>query len=369
MTDGPSYPPPGAPVPGSFPGSFPAPGSPPPDPPPPDFPPPYAPPNAAPHSGHLYNARPVYKPGTIPLRPLGLGDMYSGAIETERRNPKATIGVAAVVLTGFLAIPMLGAVIWAAVSGFASSTSLGSNSDPTSPGLPAAVFGGAALASLATIVLTGMIAHVVEHAARGQKLTATDAWALTRRRVLALIGLTLLSLVVPLLVWIPVVLVIVLASLVSTPVGITVGIVVGIAGLVTMIYFYLRLFRLAPASLVLEERGVFSAMGRSWRLTQGGVWRTFGITSLTILVTGFASQMLAIPFGVIAVAGVLIWPDTVVGVLVTTLAQNVSQVITGALITPFSAGVAALQYLDQRIRKEGYDIELIAQLPGGPQPR
>ena len=37
-------------------------------------------------------------------------------------------------------------------------------------------------------------------------------------------------------------------------------------------------------------------------------------------------------------------------------------IVSGALITPFSAAVAALQYLDQRIRKEGYDIQLIAQV-------
>ena len=56
----------------------------------------------------VHHARPVYKPGTIPLRPLTLSDMFSGATETIRRNPRATIGIAAVVLTLFLALPMAG---------------------------------------------------------------------------------------------------------------------------------------------------------------------------------------------------------------------------------------------------------------------
>ena len=77
---------------------------------------------------------------------------------------------------------------------------------------------------------------------------------------------------------------------------------------------------------------------------------------------------------IVAGIGPAIWPDTLLGVLVALLANNVAVVISGALTTPFSAGVAALQYLDQRIRKEGYDIQLIAQvsvpvpgpIPGAP---
>ena len=45
------------------------------------------------------------------------------------------------------------------------------------------------------------------------------------------------------------------------------------------------------------------------------------------------------------------------------MAQNLALIVSRALTTPFSAAVAALQYLDQRIRKEGYDIQLIAQAP------
>ena len=34
--------------------------------------------------------------------------------------------------------------------------------------------------------------------------------------------------------------------------------------------------------------------------------------------------------------------------------------VSYSLATPFTAAVTVLQYLDQRIRKEGYDVELIA---------
>src|SRR6516225_8193246 len=47
----------------------------------------WAPPPAAP------------KPGVIPLRPIAVGEILDGAFTSIRRNPKATIGIAAIVLT------------------------------------------------------------------------------------------------------------------------------------------------------------------------------------------------------------------------------------------------------------------------------
>ena len=39
------------------------------------------------------------KPGVIPLRPLGVGEVLDGAFASIRRNPKAVLGLAAVVMT------------------------------------------------------------------------------------------------------------------------------------------------------------------------------------------------------------------------------------------------------------------------------
>ena len=39
------------------------------------------------------------KPGVIPLRPLGLGEILDGSFATIRRNPKATLGIAAMIMT------------------------------------------------------------------------------------------------------------------------------------------------------------------------------------------------------------------------------------------------------------------------------
>jgi hypothetical protein len=36
-------------------------------------------------------------------------------------------------------------------------------------------------------------------------------------------------------------------------------------------------------------------------------------------------------------------------------------VVSAAFVTPFTAAVTSLQYLDQRMRKEAYDVELMQQ--------
>ena len=37
------------------------------------------------------------RPGCVPLRPLGLGDILDGSFKVIRRNPKATLGLSAAV--------------------------------------------------------------------------------------------------------------------------------------------------------------------------------------------------------------------------------------------------------------------------------
>ena len=47
--------------------------------------------------------------------------------------------------------------------------------------------------------------------------------------------------------------------------------------------------------------------------------------------------------------------------LVLVVTQALSQVISAAFVTPFTSAVTSLQYLDQRMRKEAYDVELMQQ--------
>ena len=80
--------------------------------PPPGYPPPgYAPPGYPPPSGYYppqgYPGYPGYppfapaaalKPGVIPLRPLGLSDIFNASVAYIRTNPKATLGLTTIVV-------------------------------------------------------------------------------------------------------------------------------------------------------------------------------------------------------------------------------------------------------------------------------
>src|SRR3954447_4414861 len=49
----------------------------------------------------------AHKPGAMPLRPLGLGDMYDAAFRIIRFNPKATVGSAVLVATVAWLVPVV----------------------------------------------------------------------------------------------------------------------------------------------------------------------------------------------------------------------------------------------------------------------
>jgi hypothetical protein len=54
------------------------------------------------------------------------------------------------------------------------------------------------------------------------------------------------------------------------------------------------------------------------------------------------------------------------GGLLLVFSTYLSQIVVGAITTPFTSAVVALQYVDQRIRKEGLDVQLIAASQGQP---
>ena len=363
----------------SDPGSPPPPGWQPPPPPAPTYqspsPPPVGqpgwpppPPGWAPAPGMLGAA---HKPGAMPLRPLGLGDMYDAAFRIIRFNPKATVGSSVLVAAVAMLIPVvITAVLTASVDlsldGLEGSGGSGSTDTESVVGLVGS-FGslgfGAVLASFGTILVTGMIAHVSAAAAVGRRLTLGEAWAATRGKRWRLIGLALLlGLAVVLLIgayallWVAVVVAagdsvaaIVVWGLLSVP-----------AFLALLVWFWVRLYYLPVPALMLEQVGVLGAVGRAFALTRKQFWRTFGIALLTVIVVGIAGNVLAFPIGIVGqVVSVAVGSQYTLLVLVIT--QALSQVVSAAFVTPFTSAVTSLQYLDQRMRKEAYDVELMQQ--------
>jgi len=358
MSGNESFPPPGAgtPVPDRPPPSAALPGS-----------PQYAPATPGTPPGHYPGQfrGAAHKPGAIALRPLSLGDIYDAALKIIRFNPKATVGSAVLVTAVAMAIP----VILTSILTFALDLSLDLEATDYSSTEIAGLVGsfgslllGVLLQSIGLVLVTGMIAHVVAAAAIGQRLGLGEAWARTRGKRWRLIGLTLLLFLMTMLLiggyaasWVPVLafgdgIAIALFALATIPLF-----------LALMFWFWIRVYYLPVPALMLEPVGVTGAIARGYRLTRRAFWRTFGIALLTVLLAQTAGSILALPISIAGQVGTMAGATSRYAVLILVLTQALSSVITAAFVAPFTTAVASVQYLDQRIRKEAYDVELMSQ--------
>jgi hypothetical protein len=315
----------------------------------------------------------VHKPGVVALRPLTLGDLFDGAFTTIRRNPTAMVGLAAGVSTVFLVVPAVLTLVLAATGGLSFDRSAGSNGEVSSllaSGGPTLLsYLGTLFGALATVVLNGMLVRVVAEAVLGRRTTAGQAWAATRGRLLRLVGLTAVNtLVALLLLGLPVAAGVLAGFTIGVGQGLLVGVPLLVAGVVALAFLQVRCFLLAAPALVLERTGVLASMRRAGRLSRGQFWRLFGIQLLTMLVVGLVGEIIAVPLGLVGALGPLLVSGTA-GALLLVFAGYLSQVVVSAVTTPFSSAVVALQYVDQRIRKEGLDVALIAASHQATQPR
>lgn len=307
----------------------------------------------------------AHKPGAMPLRPLNLGDMYDAAFRIIRFNPRATVGSSVLVAAVSMAVPVL---VTAVLTALVDLSAAQSGDDLTTAellgylGSIGSLFLGTMLQSIGSILVTGMVAHVTAAAAIGRRLSLGEAWTATRGSRWRLVGLTLLlglmvagGLLAYGVLWLLVVVVaptwaIVLFGVLTVP-----------AFVVLSCWFWIRVYYLPVPALMLERSGVLAAVGRGFRLTRRQFWRTFGIALLTVVVAGIAGSMLAAPFSIGAQVLPLAMADSRYVVLAVVVLTAIGTVVQTAFVTPFTSAVTSVQYLDQRIRKEAYDVELMTQ--------
>ncbi len=117
---------------------------------------------------------------------------------------------------------------------------------------------------------------------------------------------------------------------------------------------------LAGPVLFSEGAGPIQALGRSWRLTQGAWWRTFGLLLLVLLMVSVVGGGL----GYIAQLLALLAPNPMVGLVVQFAVQTLLQALTQPIYFIF----LALLYIDRRVRSEGAELDQLALAAAGAQP-
>ena len=343
-------------------------------PPPGHAPPGYAPPGYAPPGypppGYPVAMPAAHKPGAIPLRPLGLGDIYDGAFKIIRFNPKSTVGSAALVAAVAMAIPILVTgfmvLLFDISDGLAALESEEADlSGSDVAGLMTAygaLGAGAVLQWFGLLFVTGMVAHVTAAAAIGRKLSLGEAWAATHGKRWRLVGLAvLLGAATALFLAAIVISIVVMFVVLPGWVAVLASLGAGLLGFLAMVFLWVRVYYLAVPPLMLEPIGVFGALGRSWALTSRQFWRTFGIALLTLVITQIAASLIGIPFAIIGSFGPLATGNGELGLMIMIVANALSAVVSASFVAPFTSAVTSLQYIDQRIRKEGYDVELVTR--------
>jgi len=113
-----------------------------------------------------------------------------------------------------------------------------------------------------------------------------------------------------------------------------------------------------PALFVEDVRGV-KALRRSFALVRKRWWPVFGTVAVGYILASVVSAVAQGVFALVIVAGVD--SSSVLAVIVISLAGLVGL----ALTTPFQAALLLVIYFDLRVRKEGFDLELLAERFGG----
>jgi hypothetical protein len=108
-------------------------------------------------------------------------------------------------------------------------------------------------------------------------------------------------------------------------------------------------------AIVAERAGPFAAMRRSWQLTRGHWWRTFGTLLVVVLISFVLAFAILVGFGA-AVATSDSISELAFAVLITAVT-----IIVLAILYPLTAAIVTVLYYDLRVRNEGFDLQLLAR--------
>ncbi|WP_155054055.1 glycerophosphoryl diester phosphodiesterase membrane domain-containing protein [Streptomyces blattellae] len=311
---------------------------------------------------------PAAKPGVIPLRPLGVGEILDGAVSTMRAYWRTVLGIA-------LAVAVLTEIIVILLQGFvlddsASTEALNDPSasfDEVTRALGDTMLNTSVVflvSLIGTIAATALLTTVTSRAVLGKSVTTGEAWRDARPQVAKLFGLIFLLLLIAFGVILggatPGIIV---AATGSDDAGAALAILGSLAAGVVALWLMIR-FSLASPALMLEKQSIVKSMSRSAKLVRGSWWRVFGIQLLATIIANIVASIVVIPFTFLGAAvsgdGVSNFLDTGGSDLGWTflIVSGIGAVIGSMITFPITAGVAVLLYIDQRIRREALDLEL-----------
>jgi membrane-anchored glycerophosphoryl diester phosphodiesterase (GDPDase) len=301
---------------------------------------------------------------------MGFGTLLWAPFRTLRRNPVPTFGSGLVVQL----VSMIATVAVLVPFLVMTLSRLENASAADADAIMSGAVGGflllmivpIALSVVASAFLQGVMVVEVATGTLGERLGFGALWRRAASRIWPLIGWTLIVGAALLAGFAVLFLIVLLAGSVS-PVGLAIGIVVAILlglGLIVLGAWLGVKLALVPSVIVLEQSGIRRAAARSWRLTDGAYWRTFGILLLVAVILNVAAQVVAQPVSFVGTILAVIVDPTGTGAaititIITTVVTLILSLLIGAITAVVQAALVAVVYIDLRMRKEGFDLELV----------
>ncbi len=299
-------------------------------------------------------------------RPMSIGDLLDRAITLYRRNFLILVSIAAIVSIPLLIVQALAAVFTLPLDLTSLSRRSSASTFDSSFLIYLGVVGIASIVfAIASVFEHGAVVAVISESFQGGGVGVRQAYGRAFRRAGALLGALILSGLLYILIFgvlfIPFFALLLSASTIgassstaNAAIGfITLCVCAGfLPALILWAFFYIRWIFWLQA-VVLENKGVRSGLGRSWRLVRGSFWRVFFV----VILTGIFNYIITVtPTTAISFAAVL-FPS----VLVSTVLNSTVAILINILVAPLTYTILTLLYYDLRIRKEGFDLALRAQ--------
>jgi len=269
-------------------------------------------------------------PAAPRLRPLGVGELLDAAIKVCLAHAGTLMKAVLVVI---VPVQILSAIILASTvddPAFLDVTTTESGTEDADAAFWAGQFVTTLLTGASFLLATGACFRAIAEGWLGRRPDWRESLRFAARRALPLLWISILS---------------VLGVLLGT-----------IALIIPGIFLFVRWVVAYPVLFVEDERGG-GALARSSQLVKGRWWQTFLLLVVGFTLAGVLQFVASFGFGLLAFAN----DSLAFLILITTLGTLLST----ALTTPFQAAIVVLLYFDLRVRKEGFDLELLASRLGG----
>lgn len=265
------------------------------------------------------------------LRPLGVGEIIDVAIKVYTRNLATFIGIVAIVFVPLGIVTTLAYLSLIPDGAFIRDNSLYFPVNESTGTYNAIQIAISFVGSLFSLLATAAGTKAVVDAYLGRKPTIGGSFAYIGRRFHSVLWVVFLF---------------------------GLAVVVSVIGIILPIYVAVAFSVAVPVLVVEGERGT-NALRRSHSLVKGRWWPTFGAILLGWLLIPFVIQF-AIGF-VLGIGLVVQGSDDPTTYLV--LLQTVGT-IAQIIAVPIQITVITIIYFDLRVRKEAFDLQLLAERIG-----